>query len=320
MKRFSSINLLLIAQTIYQVPVSGSEDVCPGICADGAEVPLPDQIVSANKCKEWDDIVAGSSLGNECTSFQAVTGGACGCKEPPNPPCNICAHGYDWGRTVYYGDGSQESCEEAIFLMSLSKESCQWYSEYVAQHCCLNSCKICHGGSYSSDHKVEYDNGVDLSCGDLAMSATMLTTYSEECRSVQYIATDFCGCQSQEEKCSLCHDKSYPPFENAVIIGESNIECIEAYHFAPSFNADSGMCPILNAAGILYCGCDLSSDGCSLCGEGERVDENIRHEIVGINEDTNLSCAEYESFLNALSPTSLKCIASKEFQSRCCVA
>lgn len=320
MKQTRFIKLLLIAHTAYQAPVKGSEDLCEGICKDGAEAPLPDQIVSGNTCSDWNAIVSGSLLGNECTSFQAVTGAACGCENPPNPPCNVCAHGYDWGGTVYYGDGTEESCENAIFLMSLSTESCKEYTEYVSQYCCLNDCRICHGGAYSSSNKVVYDNGVELSCKDLGVSATMITQYSEECKSVQGIAAEFCDCQSQEEKCSLCHDGSYPPFENAIIRNRSNIGCIDAFHSAPFFNADSEMCPILRAAGILYCGCDLKSEKCSLCGEGERVDENLRYEVIDIYEDTRLSCAEYESFLNALSPTSKQCLESKQFQAQCCGA
>lgn len=295
---------------------------CDGICLKNSFIPDPELMVSGKTCAQWDKHASKKISTSHCDSFKSTMGAACGCNNLPKPKCSVCPYGYDWGATIEYKNGSQEICENALFWMSISTSACEMYSEHFSRYCCLNSCRICHGNSFAPDSNIDNKNGLSLSCQDVSISATLLYEHSEECKAVQAKAAENCNCDGQEELCTLCPDGSYPTLENGVILEEDSppMLCKDAYKDKEVnlIVASSDTCSKARAAGIYYCGCDLSSDKCSLCGNGERVNENSRDKEVVDHDGNKISCAEYESFLNTLEKTSEKCSKSSLLMSECC--
>lgn len=312
----------IISIAIYALFASQSSAVgysCEGICSGGLQVPNPDRRVSTNTCSEWNEIAKESTAKHECDTFQAVTGAACGCEDPPKSGCDVCPHGLKWGSKVYYEDDTEETCENAIFWMSSNPEGCEKYAEHVSRYCCFDSCSICHGGSFSSNELIEYENGSTMSCGNAALTASFLSAHSDDCIDIQSRAAKYCSCETQREKCTLCANGAPPPLKDAIIMGENSLtmSCSKAHHSAPYLNARSESCPVVQANGVLYCGCELSNEGCSLCGDNKRVESDLRDNEI-VSGGIQMSCAELEAFLNTMDPASEKCEASLELRSECC--
>lgn len=315
-----TILLLLISNSIIRTSIASELVKCNGICMENNFIPEPNLLVSGKTCAQWDKHASKTILESHCDSFKSSLGAACGCNNLPKPSCSVCPYGYNWGSTIEYRNGSQETCEYALFLMSISTEACDMYSEHFSRYCCSNSCKICHGNSFSPQSNIDNENGLSLSCQDISISSTLLYEYSEECKTVQAKAAKYCNCGGQKEVCTLCPDGGYPPLENGFIPQDdsSPMSCKDAYKEVSLVDVSSKECSRAQSDGTYYCGCGLSSERCSLCGDGKRVRNNLRDKEVVDHIGNKVSCAAYESYLNTLEKTSEKCSKLNLLMSECC--
>ena len=332
-------NLIVVLLFLHCIVCSTGRAIpCDGLClknnnddSDGELLPDPSLMVSGKTCAEWQKKASDAFLPlSHCESFKATIGAACGCKDPPKSVCNVCPHGYKWGSKITYDDGSEETCEGALFWMSTSSDICEYYAEQYSQVCCSSdTCTLCpSSSSFSADTQIKYQNNdLSFTCGDALLQASLLYEGSDDCIQLQSIVQDQCHCQPQQQQqqqrmmCTLCPNGKKPQWENGIIIGKHNspMTCLEAQDkLISKIPADSNDCLEAHAEGIYYCGCDLSPSGCTLCTHNYRVPESLRHEKLIDPNGHTVTCAEYESFLNTQLPTSQQCHESKMFQSICC--
>ena len=136
------------------------------LCADGSAVPdstfqlFPGDELSTCGLYSWYAALPPFGTGDEqCSAMQSTFGAACGCPDPPRPPCNVKCRGYIDEATGLYQDvvfnathvlqnfeigdadylfEDQHMCGEILFEMSINDDICTLDSIAALQdECCM---------------------------------------------------------------------------------------------------------------------------------------------------------------------------------------
>jgi len=136
------------------------------LCADGGVVPddsfqlFPGDELSTCGLYSWYAALPPFGTGDEqCSAMQSTFGAACGCRDPPNPPCKVSCRGYFDEETGLYqevvfnathvvadfevGDADYlfedyHMCGEILFEMSINDDICTLESIAALQdECCM---------------------------------------------------------------------------------------------------------------------------------------------------------------------------------------
>jgi hypothetical protein len=155
-----------------------------------------------------------------------------------------------------------------------------------------------------------------LECGtvDLTLSLLVPNTTSDECKAVQSLGS-LCGCPIRSDPCILCSNDgaiaSLPqnelPFLSDMFLGNvPNCEIFEAYLKSKSIT--DPICFTAQSFMGDYCGCNvpIDEDGsssfipCSLCANGESVNDIQHDKNITIPDFPFKSCNQLESAMSLL--------------------
>lgn len=262
-----------------------------------------------------------------CLGLQYVGFTECGCPQAPvvsEETCSLCSDvsasfNSDkplLGTTVaFFPNGEVSTCQELDDLAHLVTSGCEFFQDFGAYCECPNQevlCPLCPDGSSVPDPDLEvlnlFEDSIDENlreptCGFLEFAAATIgeARQEEECGPFQDRFAYVCGCPDTTPACTLCPTGEQPRRPNKEI-EDLGLTCRDAEEAALTIPSASG-CATIQAAGVLFCGCDASNDGEGACGsvcpDGSPVPDKSQDDIGWVDSDLGeLTCGQLDASIS----------------------